>query len=61
MKQSILYKILLSNNNMLYLINKLFQRKYLKEPIMSFYSEYKTTKATKNFSFLECNYNKIED
>ncbi len=61
MKRSILYKILLSNNNMLYLANKLFQRKYLKEPIMSFYSEYKTTKATKNFSFLECNYNKIED
>lgn len=61
MKDNLLYRHLLSRKHMKRIINKMFQNKYLKEPLISFYSSYKTTKQTKDFSYLECDYQKIKD
>lgn len=61
MKDNLLYNIILSKCIMKKHISKMFQKKYLKEPLISFYSDYKTTKNAKDFSYLECNYNKIKD
>lgn len=61
MKSNWLYNKLLTKGSMKKQINKMFHNKYLKEPLISFYSDYQTTSSTKEFSYLECNYNKIKD
>lgn len=61
MKNNTLYKHLLRKGYMKKLINKMFMQKYLKEPLLSFYSDYKTNTHTKDYSYLECNYNQIKD
>ena len=42
-------------------MNKLFKNKYIKEPLISFYSNYLTNDKTSNFSYLECDYKKISN
>jgi len=61
MKNNTLYKHLLRKGYMKKLINKMFMQKYLKEPLLAFYSDYKTNTHTKDYSYLECNYNQIKD
>lgn len=61
MKNNIFYKFLLKYKKMYNLINILFKNKYIKEPILSFYSNYDTNYITSNFSYLECDYNKLND
>ena len=60
MKNNLLYKFLVNHNLFLKLINKMFKNKYIKEPILSFYSNYRVNDITYDFSYLECNYDKLK-
>lgn len=60
MKNNLLYKFLVNHNLFLKLINKMFKNKYIKEPILSFYSNYRVNDITHDFSYLECNYDKLK-
>ena len=60
MKNNLLYKFLVNHNLFLKLINKMFKNKYIKEPILSFYSNYRVNDTTHDFSYLECNYDKLK-
>ena len=55
------YNFLLNKKILLKTINFLFKKKWIKEPLISFYSSYNSNEYTKYFSYLECNYNKIKD
>lgn len=55
------YNFLLNNNIFLNTINFMFKRKWIKEPLISFYSCYDSNEYTEHFSYLECNYNKIRN
>lgn len=59
MKRNILYKWCLKHRKMKKIIHNLFKKKYIKEPLVSFYSNYLTNDKTSNFSYLECDYKKI--
>lgn len=61
MKKSKKYKFLLNNNILLNTINFMFKRKWIKEPLISFYSCYDSNRYTEFFSYLECDYNKIKN
>lgn len=58
MKNDSLYSIMLKCNKKI--VNYLFRKKYIKEPMLSFYSRYYTNNKTKDYSFLECNFNKLK-
>lgn len=60
MRNNFLYKFLVSYNLLLKFINKMFKNKYIKEPILSFYSNYNVNNITYDFSYLECNYDKLK-
>lgn len=60
MKKNILYSVISSKCSMKRYLNKMFRKKYIKEPLISFYSDYKITRKTEDFSYLECNYSKIK-
>lgn len=62
MKKNRKYKFLLNklnSNIFLNALNYTFKNKWIKEPLISFYSCYKSNKYTENFSYLECNYDRI--
>ena len=61
MRKNILYNWCLKHKKMKKLMNKLFKNKYIKEPLISFYSNYLTNDKTSNFSYLECDYKKISN
>lgn len=59
MRNNFLYSFLLRKGIMKRQIHRIFKKMYLKEPIISFYSSYETNDKTKGFSFIECDYKKI--
>ena len=59
MKKNLFYKYLVKKQIYYNLINKSFKKQYIKEPLMSFYSNYYTNDLTNKFSYLDCNYNEL--
>lgn len=59
MKKNLFYKYLVKKQIYYNLINKLFKKQYIKEPLMSFYSNFYTNDLTNKFSYLDCNYNEL--
>ncbi len=59
MKNNIVYRLLVKRRIFKKVCNYLFKAKYIKEPLISFYSNYNTNDLTSEFSYLECNYDKL--
>lgn len=59
MKNNFFYNYFITKRIMFNFINKSFKKKYIKEPLLSYYSNYDTNAKTHDFSYLECDYKKI--
>ena len=60
MKENLFYKYLVKKQINCNLVNKLFKKQYIKEPLISFYSNFHTNDMTNEFSYLDCDYNKLK-
>ena len=60
MKENLFYKYLVKKQINCSLVNKLFKKQYIKEPLISFYSNFHTNDMTNEFSYLDCDYNKLK-